>query len=217
MSKEVKRYDVFKSYLVMNADYSSDEELPVLHTSKLLPNKCITFSEAMRTKDYNQWVVFYEHDYMFERIWNNPQQYLERLKRFNGVITPDFSLYRSMPLVMQKWSTYKSRAIGNWLYENGIEIIPNIRFADSRTYDFVFDGIDVNSTVSIGTHGCIKSKEDREYFIKGLKVLIERLEPKNLVVYGPLPCDIFQVYIDQGINIINFKNLYYEKLIGEVI
>ena len=43
--------------------------------------------------DFDSWVVFYEADKYFERLWNNPKQYISKLKRFQGVITPDFSIY----------------------------------------------------------------------------------------------------------------------------
>ena len=100
-------YDVFNSFLVTNADYDGYIELPVVKTSDLLPDKVITFSKAMsRTwEDFDCWVVFYEHDRKFERLWNNPRQYLNKLKKFKGVISPDFSLYRNMPLCMQMWNT----------------------------------------------------------------------------------------------------------------
>ena len=62
----------------------------------------IPFSKAMSTKDFDQWVHFYEYDYKFAAIWDNPRKYLSRIKKFRGVITLDFSLYRDMPLVMQK-------------------------------------------------------------------------------------------------------------------
>ena len=61
----------------------------------------IAFSKAISSKDYEQWVHFYEDDHLFERLWNNPRKYLPILERFQGVILPDFSLYRDMPLVMQ--------------------------------------------------------------------------------------------------------------------
>ncbi len=53
----------------------------------------------------------------FERIWTTPNKYLPIIKKFRGVITPDFSVYRDMPLVMQQWNIYRSRAIGHWLQE----------------------------------------------------------------------------------------------------
>ena len=135
-------------------------------------------------KDFDCWVVFYEHDEKFERFWNNPKAYLEKLKKFNGVISPDYSLYRSMPLVMQEWNTYRGRALAAWLQGNGVEIIPNVRFNDERTYDFCFDGIEKNKTVAIGTHGCLKSKEDKLYFELGQAVLVSKLTPKHYCLWN---------------------------------
>lgn len=200
--------DVFHAFLVENAEYAGIEEIPVIKTSKLLPEKVITFSKALKSKEYDAWVLFYEHDVNFIRVWNQPRKYLNVLKRFRGVISPDFSLYRRMPLCMQKWSTYQGKALAHWWTENGIEVIPNVRFADERSYDFCFDGIEKNSTVAIGTHGCIKRKEDKAIFIKGLEEMYKRLYPKTIIVYGSAPDDIFQKYRVLGVNIINFKSEY---------
>lgn len=114
----------------------------------------------------------YEDDYRFERIWRNPRQYLNVLKRYNGVILPDFSLYRDMPLVMQLWNIYRSRAIGFWLQLNGIKVIVNIRFADKRTYRYCCDGVAKHCVIALGTHGTLKNKEDRRYFVKDLLQLL---------------------------------------------
>ena len=98
-----KKYDVFHSFLVENADYEGCIELPAIKTSNSVPNRVVTFSRAMEKgmTDFDKWVMFYEHDVNFERLWNNPKAYLSKLKKFKGVISPDFSLYRNMPLVMQ--------------------------------------------------------------------------------------------------------------------
>lgn len=200
--------DVFRAFLVKNADYDGYIELPCIKTSIKLPNRLITFSKAMakNNDDYDYWVIFYENDKDFDRIWHNPKKYLPKLKKFNGVISPDFSLYRNMPLVMQMWNTYRGRALAVWLQNNGIEVIPNVRFNDERTYEFCFCGIDKNSTVAVGTHGCIKKKEDRQYFKDGMQELVKRLSPKNIIVYGAAPDEIFKPYKDMGINIIAFES-----------
>ena len=201
-------YDVFHSFLVEDADYEGYIELPKIRTSNLIPKKLVLFSKAMSKtwEDFDCWVMFYEHDVKFERLWNNPKRYLKKLKRFKGVISPDFSLYRNMPLVMQQWNTYRSRALAVWLQNNGIEVIPNIRFNDERTYDFCFDGIERFKTIAVGTHGCIKNKIDKEYFKKGLAELVKRLSPKTIIIYGATPDDIFKVYKDAGIEIISFES-----------
>lgn len=199
-------HDVFHAFLVENAEYAGDDEFPCIRTSACLPTRVITFSKALRTKDYNQWVVFYEHDYQFIRVWNQPRRYLKILQRFRGVISPDFSLYRNMPLCMQKWSTYQNRALGHWWSENGIEVIPNVRFADNRSYSFCFDGVERNSTVCIGTLGCLKRKTERAIFQEGLAEMVIRLQPQTIIVYGAAPSEIFDNYRNMGIRIIVFES-----------
>ena len=107
---------------------------------------------------------------------------------------------------MQLWNTYRGRALAHWLQENGIKVIPNVRFNDERTYDFCFDGIEKDKTVAVGTHGCIKRRADKAYFKAGLSELVKRLSPKNIIVYGAAPDEIFKEYKDSGINIIAFES-----------
>lgn len=111
-----------------------------------------------------------------------------------------------MPLCMQLWNTYRGRALAHRLQENGIKVIPNVRFNDERTYDFCFDGIEKDKTVAVGTHGCIKRRADKAYFKAGLSELVKRLSPKNIIVYGAAPDEIFKEYKDSGINIIAFES-----------
>jgi len=207
-SKQVSlRMDsLFRSYLVEGAEYAGDWEIPVLHGSDLIPNRIIPFSEAIQGKDYDAWVAFYEYDEKFLRIWRSPKKYLPILKRFRGVISPDFSLYRSMPVVMQAWMTYISRALACWWEKNGIEVIPNVRFADKSSYPFVFSGIRQHAIVSVGTHGCWKCKEDRYYFKIGFQKMIEALQPKCVIVYGKAPDSFFRPFRMHGIEIIRFAS-----------
>lgn len=201
-------YDVFHSFLVKDSDYGGYIELPKIKTGNVLPEKLVPFSKAMSKswKDFDCWVMFYEHDAKFERLWNNPMQYLKKLKKFKGVVSPDFSLYRNMPLVMQMWNTCRGRALAAWLQSNGVEVIPNVRFGDERTFSFCFDAIEENKTVAVGTHGCIKRNEDKIFFKVGLAQLVQRLSPKTIIVYGSAPDHIFKPYKDMGINIIAFES-----------
>lgn len=206
--EKFNKYDVFHALLVHNAEYDGKYEWPVIKTSNLIPNRVVTFSRAMSRSwtDFNCWVIFYEHDKNFERIWNNPKAYLNKLKKFKGIVSPDFSLYRNMPLCMQIWNTYRGRALAYWLQENGIEVIPNVRWNDERTLKFCFNGIEKNTTVAVGTHGCIKNKDDRSYFKAGLAELVNCLSPKTIIVYGAAPDDIFKKYKECGIDIIPFES-----------
>ena len=85
--------DVFRSFLVSEAQYGGKFEFPAIKTSSLLPESVIPFSKAMNKscKCFDSWIVFYEHDNGFERLWHNPKAYLSKLKKFKGIISPDFS------------------------------------------------------------------------------------------------------------------------------
>ena len=107
---------------------------------------------------------------------------------------------------MQIWNTYRGRALAYWLQKNGIEIIPKVRFNDARTYRFCFDGIEPFKTVALGTHGCIKRREDKTYFKHGLRELIRVLHPETIVVYGAVPDDVFAEYREKGIKVIAFES-----------
>lgn len=198
--------DVFRSFLVKNAAYDGSLEIPCIKPVDIIPNILTVFSKAIRSTDYDAWVHFYEDDVNFERIWNRPKTYLPILKKFDGVITPDFSVYRDMPLVMQQWNIYRSRAIGHWLQENGVPVIPNVRFGDERTFETSCTGIQKHGIIAIGSHGCIKLSDDRKYFINGLSYVINKLEPSTLVVYGTAPDKIFLPYKEKGIEVLQFDS-----------
>jgi hypothetical protein len=205
-SKKQPSRDVFKSGLVKNAYFSPVYEFPLLKRVSYKPEKAIPFDKAARSTKFDHWIHFYIHDKQFERIWNNPKQYLGMLKKFAGVITPDFSLYRALPLAMQIWNTYRNRAIAYWLQSNGVKIVPNIRWGDWRTYPFAFEGIERGGTVAVSTNGCIQKKIDRYYFIDGLERMLEKLQPDTIINYSYTPNDIFDICKKQGVEVIQIEN-----------
>lgn len=202
------RKDVFHAFLAKNAHFVGELEVPTISTSNFLPNKLILFSDMRQSKDHDSWVCFYEDDWRFECLWNNPNRYLPVLKKFKGVISPDYSLYSDMPLVLQHYNHYRNRLLAHWLIENGIEVIPNVRWGDERTYDLACLGVESESTIAVGTHGCVKSRLYKNEFIAGLDYVVEKLRPKNIVVYGSAPSKIFCLAKMFGINVLQFDSQF---------
>ena len=128
------------------------------------------------------------------------------LKQFGGIITPDCSLALGQSDCLQQTNTYFHCAVGFYLQENGIAVIPNVRFNDVRTYEFCYDGMEKDKTVAVGTHGCIKRTEDKKLFKSGLEEMVKCLSPKTIIVYGAAPDDIFGQYAKRGIDIIPFES-----------
>jgi hypothetical protein len=193
-----KMIDTFHAYLVKGAKFTGVEEFPSIESCNEIPENLIPFSHMKDITDYNQFVHFYEEDRKIEPFWNNPNRYLRLIKKFTGIITPDFSLYRDMPLVQQKWNTYRGRALGFWLQKQGVAIIPNIRYSDKRSYSFCFDGVPQNSVIAIGTHGCIKHTSDIDYHRQGIPEMIRRLSPSVIIVYGAAPDKVFAIHRYRG-------------------
>ncbi len=203
--------DVFHASILKTATYEGKYEFPVIREEHTVPSRLIPFSRAMQEKkDYRQWVCFYEDDFQFERIWNNPTKYVAQLSKFDGVISPDFSVYYDMPLSMQIWNIFRSRAIGAWLQSQEIKVIPNIRFGDERTFECCCEGIAQHSIISIGSLGCIRAKTYREIFVKGIEYVAKRLEPEIIVLYGPEPRNIAELK-NSGINLITVKPLFFHR------
>ena len=200
------RLDVFKSELVRGARFSPVYEFPLLKKVAFRPEQAIPFEKAYKATDCSQWVHFYTHDRNFECVWNNAKRYLPMFGRFAGVITPDFSLYREMPLAMQLWNIYRNRAISFWLQREGIPIVHNVRWGYERTYAFAFEGLPKGGTFAVSTNGSLRKKVDREYFTTGLARMVEVLQPETIVNYSGTPDEIFGPYREQGLEIIEIPH-----------
>lgn len=210
MFNDLSKYDVFNTYLLHDAEYAGELEMPVLEGQQAIPNKLVPFSKAM-AKSFTErdcWICFYEHDIKFMRLWRHPEKYLPRMLEFNGIVSPDFSMYRNMPAIMQYWSCFMGRAIAHRYQADGGIVIPNVRLSDKRSYKFCLDGLPMSSTIAIGTHGCIKHIEDRFHTTKAIEEAVRRLNPARIIVYGNAPNDVFASAIERDIEIIEFKSLF---------
>ena len=196
--------DGFSAHLVAKSCFDGIMEIPVIKKPDeiIIPDGMTPFSKAHRAKSLNDFVVFYEHDLAFADVLTSTEEHLPLLSRFAGVVSPDCSLYRDMPLVLQVANTYMNRAVGSFLQGQGLYVVPNVRWGDERSFTTVelpekiaFLGVERESIVSIGTHGCCKSREDRYYLKAGLEAMLEELEPRVVLVYGPMPPAVFDDYV----------------------
>ncbi len=193
----------FRVSLVETAFFDGKFEIPHINAPEkiIIPNGMVPFSKRERSVDKSDFVCFYEHDTNFREILIKTEEFVDELKRYPGVISPDCSLYLDAPLCVQIADIYLNRAVGHYLQKQGLYVIPNIRWGDERTYrkDYLgekvaFQGVDKHSIVSVGTYGQIKTAESKRYFAEGLEEMIKELEPKVVLVYGSMPDRIFADY-----------------------
>ena len=127
---------------------------------------------------------FFLDDYRFERCWRNPDSQIKELKKYDGVLSPDFSMYTNYPQAMQIWQVYRNRWCTCYWQSLGIKVIPTISWSDKESFKYCFLGVQKGSTVAIGTVGVLKDKTTKTLFMQGFKEMLKRLEPKEILIYG---------------------------------
>lgn len=183
-------------------------QMPTLEPCDFIPTKMMGFNYAMSSKDYNSTIHFYLDDYQFERVWNQPDKYIEILSKYEAVLTPSFSLYNDMALPIKIYNTFRSRLLGQMMQDYGLNVIPIVYWNYEDTYEFCFDGLPENATLSIYTMG-IKNKETHEMDKKALDELIKRKHPKRLLIYGN---GLKHDYDFGDIEVIYYKNDVTERM-----
>ena len=182
-------------------------QMPIIKNNNFIPDKLIGFNYAKTSKEKNAGIHFYLDDYQFERLWNNPEEYVDILKQYECILSPDFSLYMDMPMPMKIWNIYRSRQIGQYYQNQGIKVIPTLSWAEPETFKFCFEGIPQGSIVSISTIGVKKNKEALKIWKQGVDELIKQIKPSTILIYGG------KIDYDYG----NIKVIYYENQVTERI
>lgn len=101
-------------------------QIPTIKNDGYIPNSLIGFNYARTSKNKNNGIHFYLDDYQFERLWNDPNKYIDLLSKYECILSPDFSLYYDMPLPIKLWNIYRSRLLGQYYQSCGIKVIPTI-------------------------------------------------------------------------------------------
>lgn len=127
---------------------------------------------------------FFIDDYQFERLWTSPVRYLDALRGFQCVLTPDFSLYMDMPLPMMAWSRYRSQALGLYWQREGLKVVPTLTWAGPESFAFCFEGVPRRSTVAVSTVGVKNDGAALAVWHAGMAEAMRRLEPRRVLLYG---------------------------------
>ncbi len=180
-------------------------QIPIIKNDNFIPSDLIGFNYAKSSDNKKAGIHFFVDDYQFERIWNYPEKYVDILKEYECVLSPDFSLYMDMPMPMKIWNIYRSRQIGAYYQSKGIKVIPTISWAEKETFEFCFLGIPKGSIVSVSTIGVKEKKTALEIWIKGMKEMIQQIEPSTIIVYGG------KIDFDYG----SIKTVYFDNKVTE--
>jgi hypothetical protein len=133
-------------------------------------------------------VHFFLDDYRFETTWSRPQKALEALRPYPTLLSPDFSLYRDWPLMLQMWNVYRNRWCGRFWQKHGFTVIPTLSWSTAESYEFCFLGVPRRNIVALSAVGVsLDHPLEYELFLNGFGEMVRRLEPAAVLSYGPIP------------------------------
>lgn len=195
---------------IVSRDDCGTNGMPTLKGCMAKPKELMGFNYAKTSTDEQKCgkaCHFFIDDYQFERLWATPSRYIEYLRGFDCVLTPDFSLYMDMPLPMQIWNLYRSRALGRYWQKCGLRVVPTLSWAQSETYPWAFDGLPKHQTVAVSTIGVKGDEDAMRVWFDGMRVAISILSQRRVLLYGG------SIGFDFGdAEVIEYKNSVTERM-----
>lgn len=167
--------------------FAYEGEYPPLQAVDAKPAEFMGFNYAKSTAasdKHGKACHFFIDDYQFERLWTSPARYVDILRDFECVLTPDFSLYLDMPRPMMQWNRYRSQALGFYWQCQGLSVVPTLTWGDEDTFDFTFEGMPEGGTVAVSTVGVKKDKEAQKFWCAGMSEALRRTKPARVFLYG---------------------------------
>lgn len=202
-----RRYDDYRWECLKTATLVGKYDMPLLKAvTEAEPRNLVPFNEASRHgHPEDSWFHTYVDDYRFEQLWTSPKKYLPLLARFEGGLTPDFSVLLDGYMPTQIWNCWRNRVIALWMQEQGLNVVPNVSWSDEESLEWAFDGIPEYSVLSITTQGCMRKLVCMQSLINGLHELERRKHPLKIIVYGSfrdewrdkfsVPFQVFQTFM----------------------
>lgn len=179
-----------RSVYMYNLDFYDESRttgkyfMPIVKATDYIPNDLIGFNYALSSNEFDKGIHFYIDDYQFERIWNNPTKYIEILSRYACVLMPDFSMEMGMPYSLKMWNCFRAKLISQWWQDNGLTVIPTIRFSSEETWEWCYDGIPENSVVCLSVQSVSREKEAYGWWKQAVQLFIDTKKPKMILLYG---------------------------------
>ena len=84
-------------------------QMPIIQNDGFIPDDLIGFNYAKSSENKACGIHFYVDDYQFERVWNDPEKYVDILREYQCILSPDFSLYMDIPKAVQIWNHYRKK------------------------------------------------------------------------------------------------------------
>lgn len=201
--------DVYLAYLIDGARRTETDGFPIIEEWMVAtepPKEIIQWDRRCDVVEPScVGMSFYCNDAGFQPILNNPQKYIEKLRRYGLIIGVDASPYDNMPLWVQKSQIGLNLGLTYYFGLKGMKVIPNVRLGDNRTMSSL-EAYPHHTLIAIGTNGFVKKVDNRNIFAEQIQKIVDTLDPIGICVYGPTPDEIFAYVRLKGIPVYQYDS-----------
>lgn len=185
------QHNVFENQERMQFEADNFWGIPNMKPTQTVGDKWLRFCDWKEIDNPGEYIAhFYYDDYKFMSAWRDPDKYIDRLKQFKAVISPDFSLYTDFPRSLQLLSCYRRQWCGAYWQSLGIDVIPDVVWGDEDSFDYCFLGIPKGSVVAVSSVGVRNDEtwnnKEGDLFKRGYDEMMKRLEPTKVLYYGSM-------------------------------
>lgn len=185
------QHNVFENQELMQFPTTNYYGFPEIAPTQTTGEKFLRFMDFKDITDHENYIAhFFYDDYKFINAWREPDKYIDRLRQFKAVISPDFSLYTDFPRALQILSCYRRQWCGAYWQNQGIDVIPDVVWGDKESFNYCFEGIPKHSTVAVSSVGVkndrLWNNADGDMFKAGYDEMMNRLEPTTVLYYGDM-------------------------------
>lgn len=184
IDKQKKKQELVRNEFLYHNMSAGKYEFPIIKKQNIDVNKIkfLSFVDAKKDDNENKdkTIHFFTYDWKFEKVYQNADEELEKLKQYYAVLSPDFSIFTNMPLALQIESIFKNRWCGAYWQSKGLKVIPTVSWGDERSFHFCFDGIEEGSIVAVSTYYRENCEEE---FMLGYNEMLKRIKPSMVLCY----------------------------------
>lgn len=148
------------------------------------PTEYVPFSNLKSCTSTHVGVHFFIYDYLFKCIWSRLEFYLNKLKKYDLVISTDDSVFLDFPLIDNLRNVYKSRVFTVVGQKMGVNVVPTFSCGNPNDIDFYCDGLPEGGCIAVGGMGTNSSRGKRALFKYCVEEMCKRKHPDQLLIYG---------------------------------
>ena len=113
IDKQKRKQRLVRNEFLYNGESVGAYDMPLIRKQEIDVEKiqllCYADARNGDEKNKDKTIHFFTYDWKFGKVYDNPDEELEKLGQYYALFSPDFSVFTNMPLALQIESVFKNR------------------------------------------------------------------------------------------------------------